>query len=505
MLKIGKGRGNRKRMRGAETAPRRMMAECRAGKNMVQKNNRADKNAEMKPGQTMPGENKMGFMPINRLLIGMSLPMMISMLVQALYNIVDSIFVSQINEYALRAVSLAFPVQNLMIAVAVGTAVGVNAFLSKTLGEKNYEKANRIAVNGIFLAAMSFLVFVMAGIFVSGPFFASQTDIWEVQEYGVTYLSICCIASIGIFMQTIFERLLQATGKTFYTMITQGTGAVINLILDPVLIFGMFGLPRMGVAGAALATVTGQIAAAVLAVIFNLKYNKELHLSFAGFRPNPGLIAQIYKVGAPSIVVQSVGSVMTYGMNLILEAYGAAQTVFGVYFKLQSFVFMPVFGLNNGMVPIIAYNYGAAKKERVIGTIRSSVMFGMGIMLAGLIVMQLFPAQLIALFNPNEALLTIGVPALRIICLSFVFAGFCVIAGSVFQALGNGVYSMTVSVTRQLCVLLPMAKLLSLSGNVNLIWWAFPFAELFSVGLSIFFMTRIYKKVIAHIGEALRV
>ncbi len=449
----------------------------------------------------MAQENKMGVMPINRLLITMSLPMMISMLVQALYNIVDSIFVSQINEYALRAVSLAFPVQSLMIAVAVGTAVGINAFLSKTLGEKNFEKANVIAVNGIFLAAVSFMVFVLVGLFVSGPFFASQTQIGQVREYGVTYLTICCTLSIGIFMQTAFERLLQATGKTFYTMITQGTGAVINLILDPILIFGKFGLPEMGVAGAALATVLGQMTAAVLAIVFNLKYNRELKLSFKGFRPAWGLIGQIYKVGAPSIVVQSVASVMTYGMNLILEPFGAAQTVFGVYFKLQSFVFMPVFGLNNGMVPIIAYNYGAGKRERVTAAIRSSVAFGVGIMLAGLLVMELFPAQLIRLFNATDELLVIGVPAVRTICLSFVFAGFCVVAGSVFQALGNGVYSMITSVARQLCVLLPVAKLLSLSGKVDLIWWAFPIAELCSVGLSIVFLIRINRKIISHIGE----
>ncbi len=450
---------------------------------------------------TVPQENKMGVMSVNKLLISMSLPMMISMLVQALYNIVDSIFVSQINEYALRAVSLAFPVQSLMIAVAVGTAVGVNAFLSRTLGEKNYEKANVIAVNGIFLALASSILFAVIGLLISRPFFASQTDIVEVQEYGVTYITLCCVFSIGIFMQTIFERLLQATGKTFYTMITQGTGAIVNLILDPIMIFGLFGMPAMGVAGAALATVIGQIIAAAMALFFNIKYNKDIKLSFKGFCPNWGLIGQIYKVGAPSIVVQSVGSVMTYGMNLILESFGVAQTVFGVYFKLQSFVFMPVFGLNNGMVPIIAYNYGAGKRERVIKTIRSSVFFGVGIMLVGLLVMELFPAQLIGLFNATDELLVVGVPALRIICLSFVFAGFCIVAGSTFQALGNGVYSMVVSVTRQLCVLLPVAKLLSLSGNVNLIWWAFPFAELFSVGLSAFFLIRIYRKVIKNIGS----
>ncbi len=447
-------------------------------------------------------ENKMGVMSVNKLLISMSLPMMISMLVQARYNIVDSIFVSQINEYALRAVSLAFPVQSLMIAVAVGTAVGVNAFLSRTLGEKNFEKANIIAVNGVFLALAGAILFAVVGILISRPFFVSQTDIVEVQDYGVTYITLCCVLSIGIFMQTIFERLLQATGKTFYTMITQGTGAIVNLILDPIMIFGLFGVPKMGVAGAALATVTGQVIAALMALFFNVKYNKEIKLSFKGFRPDWNLIGQIYKVGAPSIVVQSVGSVMTYGMNLILESFGVAQTVFGVYFKLQSFVFMPVFGLNNGMVPIIAYNYGAGKRERVVQTIRSSVFFGVGIMLVGLLVMELFPAQLIGFFNATDELLAIGVPALRTICLSFVFAGFCIVAGSTFQALGNGVYSMIVSVTRQLCVLLPVAKLLSLSGNVNLIWWAFPFAELFSVGLSAFFLVRIYRKVIKNIGKA---
>ncbi|MBD5528152.1 MAG: MATE family efflux transporter [Lachnospiraceae bacterium] len=446
-------------------------------------------------------ENKMGVMPINKLLITMSLPMMISMLVQALYNIVDSIFVSQINEYALRAVSLAFPIQSLMIAVSVGTAVGINAFLSKTLGEKQYEKANVIATNGIFIEVVSALVFALVGLFASKPFFMSQTEISQVQEYGVTYLTICCGAGVGIFLQTSFERILQSTGKTIYTMITQGTGAVVNLILDPILIFGYFGLPSMGVAGAAIATVTGQIVAATLAIIFNLKCNKEIHLSFKGFRPNLHLIGQIYKVGAPSIVVQAIGSVMTYGMNLILAAFGAAQTVFGVYFKLQSFIFMPVFGLNNGMVPIIAYNYGAGKRERVIQTVKSSILFAVGIMLAGLVVMELFPAQLLGFFNATEELLVIGVPALRTICLSFCFAGYCIVVGSVFQALGNGVYSMVVSIARQLCVLLPVAYLLSLSGNVDMIWWAFPIAELMSLSMSTFFLVKIYRNIIQHIGK----
>lgn len=443
----------------------------------------------------------MGFMPIDKLLISMSLPMMISMLVQALYNIVDSIFVSQINEYALRAVSLAFPIQTLMIAVSVGTAVGINAFLSKTLGEKDFAKANTIAVNGIFIELASYILFALIGIFVSGPFFASQTTIQEVREYGTTYLTICCVAGIGIFMQTTFERLLQSTGKTLYAMITQGVGAIINLILDPILIFGYFGAPKMGVAGAATATVAGQIVAAVLAVIFNLKWNKDIHISFKGFRPNGGLILHIYKVGIPSIIMQAIGSVMTYGMNLILASFGAAQTVFGVYFKLQSFIFMPIFGLNNGMVPIIAYNYGAGSRERVVKTMKSSIKYAVGIMLIGLTIMELFPAQLIGLFNATPELLVIGVPALRRICLSFCFAGYCIVVGSVFQALGNGIYSMIVSIARQLCVLLPVAYLFSLSGNVNLIWWAFPIAELMSVGMSTFFLIKINKNIISHIGQ----
>ena len=454
-------------------------------------------------------ENKMGVMPIDKLLISMSLPMMISMLVQALYNIVDSIFVSRINEYALRAVSLAFPIQSLMIAVAVGTAVGINAFLSKTLGEKDFEKADIIARNGIFLAIASYVAFAVIGLLVSRPFFASQTEVLEVREYGVTYLTICCVAGMGIFLQTTFERLLQATGKTFYTMITQGTGAVINIILDPILIFGIdpilifgyFGMPRMGIAGAAVATVIGQIIAAILALVFNLKCNRELNISMKGFRPNGYLIVQIYKVGAPSIVVQAIGSLMTYGMNLILAAFGSAQTVFGIYFKLQSFVFMPVFGLNNGMVPIIAYNYGAGHKDRVIKTIKHSVAYGVGIMFVGLLAMHIFPAQLMRMFDAEESLIAIGAPALETISLSFVFAGFCIVAGSVFQALGNGVYSMIVSVARQMCVLLPVAKLLSLSGEVTLIWWAFPIAELASVLLTSYFLVRIYRKVICHIGE----
>ncbi len=447
-------------------------------------------------------ENKMGVMPENKLLLSMSLPMMVSMLVQALYNIVDSIFVSRISEDALTAVSLAFPVQSFMIAVGVGTAVGVNALLSKTLGEKEYGKAQIVADNAVFLAAVCYIVFCMVGILAVEPFYLTQTTDAEILEYGKQYLTIVCVVSVGIFMQTMFERLLQSTGKTFYTMITQGTGAIINIILDPILIFGIGFIPAMGVAGAAWATVIGQIVAAILAIYFNKKHNEYITIKVGKIRPKAHIIKQIYAVGAPSIVVQAIGSVMVYGMNLILIAFTSTATaVFGVYFKLQSFVFMPVFGLNNGMVPIIAYNYGAGKRSRVIKIIKLSIMYAVGMMLVGFMLMQIIPDKLLLLFNASETMLEIGVPALRIISTSFLFAGFCIVCGSVFQALGNGLYSMFVSIARQLVVLLPVAYLLSRLGNVDYVWWSFPIAEVASLTFSTYFLIRIYTKIIKHIGE----
>lgn len=447
-------------------------------------------------------ENKMGVMPENKLLLSMSIPMMVSMLVQALYNVVDSVFVSRISENALTAVSLAFPVQNFMIAIGVGTAVGVNALLSKTLGEKEYGKAQKVADNAVFLAFVCYLVFLVVGMFAVTPFYLSQTKDAEILEYGKQYLTIVCVASIGIFMQTMFERLLQSTGKTFYTMFTQGTGAVINIILDPLLIFGVGFFPEMGVAGAALATVIGQIVAAILAIYFNRKHNEYITIDVKKIRPQAQIIRQIYAVGAPSIVVQAIGSVMVYGMNLILIAFTSTATaVFGVYFKLQSFVFMPVFGLNNGMVPIISYNYGAGKRDRVVKIIKLSIGYAVGIMCVGFALMQIIPDKLLLLFDASETMLGIGVPALRIISASFLFAGFCIVCGSVFQALGNGVYSMLVSITRQLVVLLPVAYFLSKLGEVNFVWWAFPIAEIFSLTLSALFLLRIYRKIIRYIGE----
>lgn len=456
----------------------------------------------MKEAAAPREENKMGVMPVNKLLVSMSLPMMISMLVQALYNIVDSIFVARIDENALTAVSMAFPLQTLMIALGGGMGVGVNAVLSRALGEKDYEKADKAAINGVFLSLLNYLAFLLVGLFLTEPFYLSQTRDAQLVEYGKQYLTIVCCCSFGMYTQFIFERLLQSTGRTFYTMITQGTGAIINIILDPVFIFGYLGIPAMGVAGAAVATVTGQIVAAVMAVIINERKNPDIKLHFRGFSPDGRMIGQIYAVGVPSIIMQSIGSVMTYGMNRILIGFtSTAVAVFGVYFKLQSFVFMPVFGLNNGMVPIIAYNYGAGERERLMKTLKLSIGYAVGIMTVGFLAFQVFPRQLFALFDASETMLAIGVPALRIISISFLLAGFCIVCGSLFQALGNGVYSMLVSIARQLIVLLPAAYLLSLTGQVNAVWLAFPIAELMSVVMTVIFMVRINQKIIRHIGE----
>ena len=449
-----------------------------------------------------PAENKMGVMPVNKLLISMSVPMMLSMLVQALYNIVDSIFVARVCEDALTAVSLAFPMQTLMIAVAGGTAVGVNALLSRSLGEKDFDKANRTAKNGIFLFGISYLVFLVIGLFLVKPFYHVQTTDAEIVTYGIDYLTIILCMSMGIFAQFIFERLLQSTGKTFYTMITQMTGAVINLILDPIMIFGLFGFPRMEAAGAALATVTGQIVAGTLALILNIKKNKEINLNMKGFRPEGKLIGVIYKVGVPSIIMQSIGSVMTFSMNQILIVFSSTATaVFGVYFKLQSFIFMPIFGLNNGMVPIVAYNYGAKKKKRMMDTYKLSVLIATGIMTLGTIIFLLVPDVLFGFFNASDHMLSMGVPALRIICWHFPVAAFCIITGTLFQALGNAVYSMINSICRQLVVLLPAAYLLAQLGDVNYVWWAFPIAEIASATLTIIFFIKMKREVIDKIGK----
>ena len=442
-------------------------------------------------------ENKMGTMPENKLLLSMAVPMMLSMMVQALYNVVDSIFVSRISEDALTAVSLAFPVQNLLIALGVGTGVGINALLSKSLGEKNQKLANKTAHNGILLMVLSAIVCALFGIFGSHWFFTTQTDNPVLIDYGTKYLSIVMTFSFGIFGQLMMERLLQSTGRTTLSMYTQLVGAVTNLILDPILIFGWFGLPAMGITGAAVATVTGQILSAIFGVWLNIKKNPDIKLSLKELVPDVKVIRKIYSVGVPSIIMGSIGSVMTYGINWILMGFSSTATaVFGVYFKLQSFIFMPVFGLNNGMVPIIAYNFGAKNKERMIRTMKLAVLYAVLIMFVGFLVMQIFPAQLFGMFEASEEMLAIGIPALRLISISFLFAGFCIIAGSTFQALGDGMLSMIISIARQLVVLLPAAYLLSLTGKLNLIWLAFPIAEVASVVLSAIFLYKIYHKVV---------
>lgn len=447
-------------------------------------------------------ENKMGVMPIDKLIISMSLPIMISMLVQALYNIVDSIFVAKISEDALTAVSMAFPIQNLMIAVGAGTAVGVNALLARSLGEKDFDRVNKIAENAVFLVVLSYAAFLLIGLFLVEPFYRSQTDIESIITYGKDYMVVVCCFSFGIFSQLMFERMLQATGRTIYTMITQSVGAIINIILDPILIFGLLGLPKMGVTGAAVATVIGQIAAGVMAATINHFKNNEVNIRMKGFRPNGNIIKMIYGIGVPSIVMQAIGSIMNYGMNVILISFSSTATaVFGVYFKLQSFVFMPSFGFNNGVIPIIAYNYGAGSRERVVKTMKHSIVYIMSLLFVGLIVFQLIPEPLLRLFEASDNMLSLGVPALRTISLSFIFAGFCIACGSAFQALGKAVYSMIVSVARQLIVLLPVAYMLAQLGNVDYVWWAFPIAEFMSLAMTILFLVILNKKVISKIGK----
>ena len=447
-------------------------------------------------------ENKMGTMPVNKLLINMALPMMISMLVQALYNIVDSIFVARISEEALTAVSMAFPMQNLMIGVAGGVGVGTNALLSRALGEGRHEEADKMAVQGIFITACSYIIFLAIGLFFAREFFVIQGANEVIADYGYDYLSVILIVSFGCLFQMIFERLLQATGRTFYSMITQGTGAIINIILDPVLIFGLFGAPKLGIVGAAVATVAGQIVAAVMAVIFNIKVNKEIHITFKGFRPSGKRICNILFIGIPSVIMMAIGSAMTFCMNKILVVFtSTAVAVFGVYFKLQSFAFMPIFGMNSGMVPIIAFNYGAKREYRVIQTLKLAVMYAEIIMILFMIAVQIFPVPMLSIFSASSDMIRMGVPALRTISISFIFAGICIICSSFFQALGSSIYSMLVSFVRQIIFLVPCAYIFSKTGNVNLVWWAWPIAELASVALSVFFFIRVRKKKFAFMEQ----
>lgn len=440
-------------------------------------------------------ENKMGTMPENQLLLSMAVPMMISMLVQALYNIVDSIFVSRICEDALTAVSMAFPWQNIIIAIAVGFGVGINALLSRALGQKNAERVNQVAVNGLLLAGLSYLLVLVAGLLGIRAYMRTQTDIESIVNYGITYLNICILCSFGVFVEITFERFLQATGRTVYSMITQLAGALTNIILDPILIFGLLGFPKLGIAGAAWATVIGQCVGAVVAVMLNHFKNPEVHLRLLHIRPNGRLMGEITAISIPSIIMSCISSLTCFVMNMILIAYSStAVAVFGVYFKLQSFVFMPVFGLNNGMVPIIAYNYGAQKPERIHKTIRLGMAYAVAIMAVGLLVFQLIPKQLLLMFDASDAMLGIGAPALRIMSLAFVFAGVGIASSSACQAFGYSVYSMLISIARQIVVLIPAAYLLSLTGVLRSIWFAFPIAEIVSLFLSLFFLRTTLKK-----------
>ena len=449
-------------------------------------------------------ENKMGTMPIGKLVFNMSLPMMVSMMVQALYNIVDSIFVAKLSENALTAVSLAFPLQTLLIAVATGTGVGMNALLSKSLGEKDFKKANKTATNAAFIYAVSYIIFLILGFTVVKPFYRSQVGSAdaEIMTMGVDYLSTVMIFSFGIFTQVFFERLLTSTGRTIFSMTSQLSGAVTNIILDPILIFGMFGAPKMGVTGAAVATVIGQCVAGLVAGTCNHKFNHEVRFQFKGFKPDFKIIGTIYAVGIPSIIMQSIGSVMTYCMNRILIEFSSTATaVFGVYFKLQSFFFMPVFGLNNGITPIIAYNYGARQRKRMVKTIKVSLATAFCLTFIGFVLFESIPQALLGLFNASDDMLKIGVPALRTIGVHYLIAWFCIIAGTVFQALGKAVFSMVVSIMRQLVVLVPAAYLLAKFGGLHMVWLSFPIAEVMSFIVSLTFLIKIWNDIIKDIPE----
>ena len=449
-------------------------------------------------------ENKMGTMPIGKLVFNMSLPMMVSMMVQALYNIVDSIFVAKLSENALTAVSLAFPLQTLLIAVGTGTGVGMNALLSKSLGEKDFKKANKTATNAAFIYAVSYIVFLILGFTVVKPFYRSQVGSAdaEIMTMGVDYLSTVMIFSFGIFTQVFFERLLTSTGRTIFSMTSQLSGAVTNIILDPILIFGMFGAPKMGVTGAAVATVIGQCVAGLVAGTCNHKFNHEVRFQFKGFKPDFKIIGTIYAVGIPSIIMQSIGSVMTYCMNRILIEFSSTATaVFGVYFKLQSFFFMPVFGLNNGITPIIAYNYGARQRKRMVKTIKVSLVMAFCLTFIGFVLFESIPQALLGLFNASNDMLKIGVPALRTIGVHYLIAWFCIIVGTVFQALGKAVFSMVVSIMRQLVVLVPAAYLLAKFGGLHMVSWSFPIAEVMSFIVSLTFLIKIWNDIIKDIPE----
>ena len=447
-------------------------------------------------------ENRMGVMPVGKLLFSMSTPMVISFLVQSLYNIVDSIFVARYSPDALAAVSLAYPIQILMIAVSVGAGVGVNALLSRLLGEGKKERAKSTADNAVLLAIISSIAFAIFGAIGTKAFFDAQTNSETIRTLGYSYLSIVSIFSFGLILEVTYERILQSTGKTIYNMITQGIGAIINIILDPILIFGLLGAPKMGVAGAAIATVAGQIIAMILSFIFNMKYNEDVDISLGKhiFKPDFIIIKDIYKVGIPSIAMQSMSTLMMLGLNKILVRYSdMAVNVLGIYYKLQSFVFMPIFGLNNGMTPIVAYNYGARNKDRIMKALKYSFLSSVVIMVIGTAIFWIFPKELMILFSPNEEMMKLGIPALRICSLCFILAAFDVIAIASFQSLGNGMYALYASFLRQLVLILPLAYVLSKMFGLEAVWYSIPLAELGCAFFDIYLMKKIYDKKIANL------
>ena len=442
-------------------------------------------------------ENKMGVMPVGKLLVNMALPMIVSMLVQALYNVVDSIYVSRISESAVTALSLAFPVQNMQIGFAVGIGVGINSLLSKSLGEGDREAANRTAGNGMILMFIVTAAFMLFGAFGVRPYYEIQSTVAETVEGGIAYTRICCLFVMGSFLQIYSERLLQATGRTMLTMVTQATGAIVNIILDPIFIFGWFGLPAMGMAGAAIATVIGQWTGAFLGLYFNEKKNPDVQFGRRYAKLDGAIVKGILTVGVPAIIMNSIGSVMNFGMNQILQGFNeTATSVFGIYFKLQSFFFMPLFGINGATISIVAFNYGARKPERIMKTLRLACGAALGLMIAGFLAFQFVPDLLLGMFNPSDTFLEIGRAALRTISFSFPVAAVCISLSACFQAMGNGMYATITSICRQLVVLLPVAYLLSLSGNVNLIWLSYPIAELASGAATVFFFLRIYRQKI---------
>ncbi len=440
----------------------------------------------------------MGSMPVGRLLFNMAMPMIISMLVQALYNVVDSVYVSRVSENAMTVMGLAFPVQNIQIGLATGIGVGVNSLLSKSLGEGNRERANRAAGNGLFLVLLVSVFVTLFGLFGSRAYYEIQSDVQETVEGGTAYTAICCVFTLGVLSSILFERLLQATGRTVCTMITQGTGAILNILLDPLFIFGGLGIPAMGIPGAAVATVIGQWVSALMALVFNLKFNPDVKLSLKNLRPDWEVLRPILTVGVPSVIMVAIGSVMNFGMNQILQGFDdigeTATGVFGAYFKLQSFFFMPLFGLNNATISIVAYNYGARKPERIVRTLKIACTTAMIVMLLGLAAFQLAPDLLLGIFHPTERFLEIGRSALRTISISFPIAAVCIALGASFQALGDGIYSTLTSLCRQMIALLPVAFLLSLGGQVNAVWWAFPIAEIVSMLATAYFFSRIYRR-----------